>query len=63
MAASVTSQLRAALSGTVLAPGDAGYDTARALFNAMIDTRPAAIAQVRDTTDVAAALRIAREAG
>lgn len=63
MAASVTTQLRESLSGAVLAPGDAGYDSARALFNAMIDTRPAAIAQVRDTADVASALRIAREAG
>ncbi len=63
MAAPITTQLRESLAGAVLAPGEPGYDNARALFNAMIDVRPAAIAQVRDTADVASALRIAREAG
>ena len=48
-------------AGTILSPGDAGYDDARAVFNGAIDRRPALIAQVSDARDVAAALRHARE--
>ena len=47
-------------SGTILSPGDAGYDAARAVFNGAIDRRPALIAQVADARDVAAALRHAQ---
>ncbi|MEX0801049.1 MAG: FAD-binding oxidoreductase [Dehalococcoidia bacterium] len=47
--------------GKVLLPGDAGYDSARAIFNAMIDRRPAVIAQPADTADVQCAVRFARE--
>src|SRR5258706_271082 len=43
--------LRTALRGTLLLPGDAGYDDARAVYNAMIQRRPAAIAQVADVAD------------
>ena len=42
-------------------PGDPGYDEARAVYNAMIDKRPAAIARCRDTADVIACVRFARE--
>jgi FAD/FMN-containing dehydrogenase len=50
-------------SGEVFAPGDAGYEPARAIFNGSIDRRPALIAQACDAADVAAALRHARERG
>jgi FAD/FMN-containing dehydrogenase len=43
--------------------GDAGYDEARALYNAMIDKRPAAIAYCVDEADVASAVRFARSQG
>jgi FAD/FMN-containing dehydrogenase len=43
--------------GTVLRPGDDGYDPARRLWNAAIDRRPAFIARCTCTADVAAAVR------
>jgi FAD/FMN-containing dehydrogenase len=55
--------LAAAVKGRVVEPSDAGYDESRALFNAMIDKRPAAIAYCVDEADVAAALRYGREHG
>ncbi|MGW1033016.1 FAD-binding oxidoreductase [Streptomyces antibioticus] len=53
--------LREDLVGDVFAPGDPGYDEARTVFNAMIDRRPAVIAQCVDETDVVRAVRFARE--
>jgi FAD/FMN-containing dehydrogenase len=56
-------ELLAALRGELITPGDAGYDQARAVYNAMIDKRPAAIARCRDTADVVACVRFARAHG
>ncbi|NUR97825.1 MAG: FAD-binding oxidoreductase [Kribbellaceae bacterium] len=44
-------------------PGDPHYDSARAVWNAMVDRRPAAIARCASTADVVAALRYGRKAG
>ena len=44
--------LRDDLTGDVLAPEDVGYDAARAVFNAMIDRRPAVIARCAGAADV-----------
>lgn len=55
------SNLRAAIAGRVLAPDDEGYDTARQLWNAIIDKRPALIAQCASTSDVQHAVTFARE--
>ncbi len=54
-------QLRGDVYGDVIVAGQQPYDEARALFNSMIDKRPAVIVQCVDTQDVIAALRFARE--
>ncbi|MBT2422220.1 FAD-binding oxidoreductase [Streptomyces sp. ISL-22] len=53
--------LREDLSGDVFAPADPGYDDARAVFNTMIDRRPAVIAQCVDEDDIVRAVRFGRE--
>ncbi|MFJ7076787.1 FAD-binding oxidoreductase [Streptomyces sp. NPDC098781] len=53
--------LREDLVGDVFAPGDVGYDEARTVFNAMIDRRPAVIAQCVDADDVVRAVRFGRD--
>jgi len=53
----------AAFQGTLLAPGDQGYDEARAIWNAMIDRRPALIARCKGADDVVLAVNFAREHG
>src|SRR4051812_663620 len=54
---------RAQLTGDALRPGDDDYDTARAVWNGMIDRKPALIARCADTADVVAAVRFAGEQG
>ena len=56
-------ELAAAVRGDLIMPGDPGYDQARAVYNAMIDKHPAAIARCRDTADVITCVRFAREHG
>ncbi len=50
-------------TGEVIAPDDAGYDRARAVWNAMIDKRPGLILRPRSTADVVTAVNLARENG
>jgi FAD/FMN-containing dehydrogenase len=47
--------------GTVLRPGDVGYDDARSIWNGLIDRRPALIVQCSGTADVVDAVNFARE--
>jgi FAD/FMN-containing dehydrogenase len=48
-------------AGEIVGPDDQGYDAARAVWNSMIDRRPALIVRPTGTEDVVAALRFARE--
>jgi FAD/FMN-containing dehydrogenase len=56
-------RLRPDLVGRVIAPDDAEYDKARAVFYGGIDRRPAAIVRPGDATQVAAVVSAAREGG
>jgi FAD/FMN-containing dehydrogenase len=52
-----------ATGGDLLLPDSPRYEEARHVWNGMIDRRPAAIARVRTTADVVAAVNFAREHG
>src|ERR1700722_15815477 len=56
-------ELSAALRGPLILAGEPGYAEARAVYNAMIDRHPAAIARCADTADVIACVRFARAHG
>jgi FAD/FMN-containing dehydrogenase len=56
-----TDDLEARLDGRVIRPTDPDYDRGRAIWNGMIDRRPALIARCHSTTDVVAAVNFARE--
>ena len=53
--------LRSRVSGPVLAPEDAGFEEARAVWNAMIDRRPAAIVRAADVGDIVPTIAFSRE--
>jgi FAD/FMN-containing dehydrogenase len=56
----VLARLKASLRGQLLTPADEGYDAARAVWNAMIDKRPALIARCAGAADVIKAVNFAR---
>lgn len=57
----VVKEFKDSLIGKLIKPGDANYDEARKIWNAMIDCRPTLIVQVADSVDVLSAIRFARE--
>jgi FAD/FMN-containing dehydrogenase len=54
---------RSHFDGQVLTPATPGYDSARSVWNAMIDHRPKLIARCASVDDVVTAVRNARECG
>jgi FAD binding domain/Berberine and berberine like len=58
---SAIEMLRTSLRGPSFCPGEQGYDAARTVPNAMIERRPAIIAQCAGAADVIACVRFARE--
>ncbi len=59
----VESKLKSGFKGNVLLPGDAAYDDARTIWNAMFDRKPAVIAQCTDVQDIVKCVNFGREAG
>jgi FAD/FMN-containing dehydrogenase len=56
-------RLRRVVTGRVIAPDDADYDTARTVFSGAIDRRPAVIVRVADPSDVSKVVLLAGETG
>ncbi len=59
----IIDSFRTRLRGPLLLPGEPGYDEGRALWNAMIDRRPALIVRCLGVADVISAVNFAREHG
>jgi FAD binding domain/Berberine and berberine like len=54
-------QLQASFRGELIQPADSGYETARKVYNGMINKRPKLIARCADVADVMAAVQFARD--
>ena len=55
--------LRSMVKGTVIEPGDPGYDDARLVSNRAVDVQPAAVVRCASADDVAAVVTFARASG
>lgn len=55
------SDLKNKISGQIFVPGDAGYDNARKVYNAMIDKHPSVITVCRDVADVIESVKFAHQ--
>ena len=60
---STIGKLTTAMRGDVFGPDDPRYESARRVYNGMIDKRPALIARCADAGDVIAAVRFTHDAG
>ncbi|HUF07434.1 MAG TPA: FAD-binding oxidoreductase [Candidatus Binatia bacterium] len=56
-------ELAETVSGHVIRPGDEAYESARSVWNGMIDRRPALIVGCANAADIVASLAFAREHG
>lgn len=61
MAYDAIASLAGTLRGRLIRPADADYDTARAVYNGMIDKRPALIVRCANVADVVRSVNFARE--
>jgi hypothetical protein len=63
MPAQTIDQLKGAFRGELIQPADAPYESARKVYNAMIDKRPRLIAKCVDVADVIAAVKFGADNG
>jgi FAD/FMN-containing dehydrogenase len=61
MPAQSIDQLKTSFRGELIQPADAAYDSARQVYNGMIDKRPQLIARCVDVADVMAAIQFGRD--
>ena len=61
LAEQAVAALRGQVRGELIQPGDAQYDTARKVYNGMIDKHPALIVRCVDVADVISAVNFGRE--
>jgi FAD/FMN-containing dehydrogenase len=59
----LVNHLKGRIRGPLIRPGDAGFDEARSVWNAMIDRHPALIVRCLGVSDVVACVNAARECG
>ncbi|MFL9900778.1 FAD-binding oxidoreductase [Paraburkholderia fungorum] len=63
VSSSAVEELKAAIRGQLLLPGDAGFDEARSIWNAMIDRHPAMVLRCAGAADVRRGVAFARDNG
>ena len=63
MSTQLIDQLRSSFRGELIQPGDPAYESARKVYNGMIDKRPSLIARCVDVADVIAAVRFGADKG
>jgi FAD binding domain/Berberine and berberine like len=63
MGVTVPQELAGGFDGSLLLPGDAGYDDVRAVHNGLVDKRPGLIARCHNVADVRDAVSFGRESG
>lgn len=63
MTADSIAKLKSEVKGEVILPDDSNYDEVRAIWNAMIDRRPAIVVQCAEAADSSRALQYARDNG
>ena len=56
-------ELKGGFKGEILLPSDGAYESARKIWNAMIDKHPAVIARCATTSDVVRGVNFARDNG
>ncbi|MGD8510967.1 MAG: FAD-dependent oxidoreductase, partial [Gammaproteobacteria bacterium] len=59
--ASLVDALRNSITGELLCPGDAGFDSARSVWNARFDRKPDLVIRCACTDDIVAAVNFARQ--
>ena len=63
MGVTVPQELAGSFDGSLLLPGDAGYDDVRTVHNGLVDKRPGLIARCHNVADVRDAVSFGRESG